>query len=573
MVVVTTLSQLAQRVQCLRSYPMVRLRQQATTFHSKYLENPAIPCTATLSSSKMDDLLDSVLSSKHHGSSDNHHPCRNENTDSVLAAVSNDTDVSITTTTTSPGWRMIDWKALADDYYDNNNNNDGHDASLSSSSSSRCFPPASPVESVLIRDRMVYIKRDDLLRLPVSQLSGNKARKMFGLHIMTTGGTDASQPGMKQRQAPPPPPPFPQCIVSHGGPQSNAMLALAAMVHFQNLQEQEQTGTELSDAEKKRFVYYTKRLPRFLRNQPNGNLFRALSLGMELRQVSNDQYQQLFGGTSGGRQSPPPSLEPPVPNDSVWVPQGGASAMALLGTRVLAHEIVHFWSERQARMAGKQQTGCLLPQPLSVVLPGGTCSTALCLHRAIQDLLAVSSAKNNGIALDIQVVVVPCVGDQMYARQQMLALNEAIGGPVGDIPAILGPSPMNAVTGRSVPKPVAGYFRFGEPDLSIMETYREMEEEHQIPLDLLYGAPAWTILFRHWKSPSSTVAAAEANNMGMKSFDPASPITDRQIMYVHSGGLEGINSQLLRYKHKQLLDIDEIQLPGRRGDMTHDQKV
>ena len=143
----------------------------------------------------------------------------------------------------------------------------------------------------------------------------------------------------------------------------------------------------------------------------------------------------------------------------------------------------------------------------------------------------------------------------------------------GDIPAILGPSPMNAVTGRSVPKPVAGYFRFGEPDLSIMETYREMEEEHQIPLDLLYGAPAWTILFRHWKSPSSTVAAAEANNMGMKSFDPASPITDRQIMYVHSGGLEGINSQLLRYKHKQLLDIDEIQLPGRRGDMTHDQKV
>jgi hypothetical protein len=34
-------------------------------------------------------------------------------------------------------------------------------------------------------------------------------------------------------------------------------------------------------------------------------------------------------------------------------------------------------------------------------------------------------------------------------------------------------------------------------------------------------------------------------------------------MYVHSGGLEGINSQLLRYKYEGMVEIEDVQLPGK----------
>jgi 1-aminocyclopropane-1-carboxylate deaminase len=154
----------------------------------------------------------------------------------------------------------------------------------------------SPVDVIMVRDRLVYLKRDDQLRLPGSQVSGNKARKMLALNELTKED-------------------FPTCLVSYGGPQSNAMLALAAIVRFQN----EKSGLGTGDPDRKRFVYYAKKLPRFLRNQPNGNLFRALSLGMELVEVSAEEYNDLFGGDWGGQSEAPKSLQAPVPRDSVWV--------------------------------------------------------------------------------------------------------------------------------------------------------------------------------------------------------------------------------------------------------------
>ena len=98
-------------------------------------------------------------------------------------------------------------------------------------------------------------------------------------------------------------PVFPSVVVSYGGPQSNAMLALAATVHWK----------------KKRFVYYTKKLPRWLRKTPSGNFLRALSLGMELREVEYGEYSDLFGGVDGGSSVPPSGLEPPIFGDSLWV--------------------------------------------------------------------------------------------------------------------------------------------------------------------------------------------------------------------------------------------------------------
>jgi hypothetical protein len=175
------------------------------------------------------------------------------------------------------GWRSIDWKAQK-------------------SNIKQPVISPSPVDVVMVRDRLVYLKRDDQLRLPGSQISGNKARKMLALNDLAKED-------------------FPTCLVSYGGPQSNAMLALAAIVRFQN----EKAGLGTDDPDRKRFVYYAKKLPRFLRNQPNGNLYRALALGMELVEVSAEEYKDLFGGDWGGQSEAPKSLQAPVPSDSVWV--------------------------------------------------------------------------------------------------------------------------------------------------------------------------------------------------------------------------------------------------------------
>jgi 1-aminocyclopropane-1-carboxylate deaminase len=370
----------------------------------------------------------------------------------------------------------------------------------------------SRVDTALVRDRVVYIKRDDQLRLRGSHISGNKARKMLALNALA-------------------PTEFPDCVVSYGGPQSNAMVALAAVVRYMN----DQLATENEEATRKRLVYYTKKLPRFLRNQPSGNLFRAQTLGMELVELSSSEYGQLFGGDSGGQQEAPPTLNAPVPGSSLWVPQGAFSSMAIAGAKHLAQEIYSFWSEK-----GGSTTSLL------VFVPGGTCSTALLLHRAIKEL---TRNRNNPQNLCIEVVVIPCVGDEGYARRQMMSLNTALGvESTDDLPIILPPAPTHPSYVRKTSSAASDkYFQFGEPDARILETLRRMDDEHEIPLDLLYNAPSWTIMFRHWRTTFET--------------DPR--FANKAILYVHSGGLDGINSQLLRYKYKGLVDIDDVQLPGR----------
>lgn len=390
----------------------------------------------------------------------------------------------------------------------------------------------SPVERLLVRDRLVYVKRDDLLHLADSNVSGNKARKFLSLNELAAEN-------------------FPDVVVSYGGPQSNAMLALAAIVHSKNMDNR--------IAKKKRFVYYTKKLPRYLRQQPSGNFLRAKSLGMELVELPHWKYDELFGGESGGSATPPPELEPPTlaidgdveaasissPLSCLWVPQGGACGVACSGARVQAEEIVEFW----------HQSGKGLP--LAVCLPGGTCTTALLLHREMKEILH-TRRQNHEVPLDIQVVVIPCVGGDEYAHRQMSSLDMALGGDGKDLPVILRPiqpqakgqnykGKRNGNSSKPTDRKPKGYYRFGNPDIDLLDTYNEMKE-YGILFDLLYGAPAWTILLQHWSDKTA-----------QSSHGDESPVAGRQIMYVHSGGLEGISSQMTRYKHKGLVDPNSIQ--------------
>eukprot|EP00953_Heterococcus_sp_UTEX-ZZ885_P018975 10601-Heterococcus_DN1.PRE.3 len=68
----------------------------------------------------------------------------------------------------------------------------------------------SPVETVTIRGRKILVKRDDKMRLAESGICGNKARKLYAMNAIPAAD-------------------FPELTVSHGGSQSNAMLALAAV--------------------------------------------------------------------------------------------------------------------------------------------------------------------------------------------------------------------------------------------------------------------------------------------------------------------------------------------------------
>jgi 1-aminocyclopropane-1-carboxylate deaminase/D-cysteine desulfhydrase-like pyridoxal-dependent ACC family enzyme len=212
--------------------------------------------------------------------------------------------------------------------------------------------------------------------------------------------------------------------------------------------------------------------------------------------------------------------------------------MAAAGAQVLAEEIMSFWSE--------QGSG----RPLSVCVPGGTCTTAALLHLEIKRL-----QKDLVKSMDIQVVVIPCVGGDAYARRQMMSLSLQVGGRADDspIPTVLAPAPDDYYMSAGQEGEKLGYFTFGEPEKSILENFQLMRDEHGLTLDLIYGAPSFVLLLRHWQAQRS----ADVN------FDPNNPIAGREIMYVHSGGVEGISSQLLRYKYKGLIAIEDIQLPGR----------
>lgn len=471
---------------------------------------------------------------RHHPPHQPHQHRRRRAASPSVVAASHASQITSPLSSLASEWTTIDWQSKTNEGTGDDSNTGSYDVATFSDLVPTPSPQQpSPVERLLVRDRLVYVKRDDLLRLTDSNVSGNKARKFLSLNELATDN-------------------FPDVVVSYGGPQSNAMLALAAIVHSKNVDE--------GIAKKKRFVYYTKKLPRYLRQQPSGNFLRAKSLGMELVELPHWKYDELFGGESGGSATPPPELEPPAsevdqnaeatgvsaPLSCLWVPQGGACGVACRGARVQAEEIVKFW----------HQSGKGLP--LAVCLPGGTCTTALLLHREMKEILH-RRRQNHEAPLDIQVAVIPCVGGDEYAQRQMSSLDMALGGDGKDLPEILKPTQPQMKrenykgkqtkhsSKRNDRKP-KGYYRFGNPDIDLLETYNEMKEDYGILFDLLYGAPAWTILLQHWSD--KTVQS---------SHDNESPVAGRQIMYVHSGGLEGISSQMTRYKHKGLVDPTSIQ--------------
>lgn len=203
--------------------------------------------------------------------------------------------------------------------------------------------PPSAVETFRFRGTIYYIKRDDTLD---TCLSGNKYRKLYTL--LQTPKTEYEQ------------------LISHGGVQSNAMVALACLCA--------QKGWE--------FHYYTKHCPPQQKVAPSGNLQRALALGMQLHECGKGYDEQLF------------LLRETRSKQSIFIPQGGADPQAEAGVQRLAEEIEAF-----RLLQGWDR--------FYVATPSGTGTTAYYLARHLPE---------------ITVLTTPLVGDEAYLKEQMLRL-------------------------------------------------------------------------------------------------------------------------------------------------------
>ncbi|MBU1657913.1 1-aminocyclopropane-1-carboxylate deaminase [bacterium] len=249
----------------------------------------------------------------------------------------------------------------------------------------------SPISEINLDGRIFYVKRDDLID---PFLAGNKYRKLYAL-LQTSNNTYNR-------------------IISYGGTQSNAMLAIAAMCKSK--------GWE--------FIYYTKKLSIFLKEQKDGNYFHALCLGMQHVEIEEKNYKGFIS-----------SLRFNLNEKSYIIDQGGADKSAQEGLQVLAKEI------KESTLKIK-----------SLATPSGTGTTALYLALALPEY---------------KVYTTPCVGDVGYLREQMGALH-----PIPKNLIILNPSKK---------------YHFAKPYSEFLEIYKKLLAGG-IEFDLLYAPGMWKSL-------------------------------------------------------------------------------
>jgi len=205
----------------------------------------------------------------------------------------------------------------------------------------------SPLSKIILDGRVFFVKRDDLID---PYLAGNKYRKLY---------TFLQTPKEKFHT-----------ILSYGGTQSNAMLAIAAMCH--------QKGWH--------FTYYTKPLSRKQKESPCGNYKHSLELGMEHIEIGQELYRDFIASLAV------------VQNEGTFlIEQGGAVKEAALGLEVLAEEL------------REQLKNDEFKSVKAVATPSGTGTTAFFLAVALPEF---------------KIYTTPCVGDVEYLKKQMRSFGE-----------------------------------------------------------------------------------------------------------------------------------------------------
>lgn len=151
----------------------------------------------------------------------------------------------------------------------------------------------SPIQTISLRNKVFFIKRDDLLD---KEFSGNKARKFY--YYLKHDFKDIKK------------------IVSHGSNQSNAMYSMSVLAKLK--------GWE--------FDYYVDHIPSFLKSNPSGNYKYALQNGMNIIEGKEPDIMSLISDSS-----------------IVYVSEGGADKEAKYGIKILADEILSWAKEKNIK--------------------------------------------------------------------------------------------------------------------------------------------------------------------------------------------------------------------------------
>ena len=200
------------------------------------------------------------------------------------------------------------------------------------------FNTPTTVERYSFRGIDFLLKRDDLISF---DFSGNKARKIDYLNQN-----------------------FPKdikTIVSYGSIQSNAMYSLAKFASLKEIN----------------FRYYANHIPKLLKDNPTGNLKKALECGMQLIQG----YDNIKTNSN-----------------ELFIKEGVAVKEAYYGISKLADELIEQLDKKEYQ----------------IFLPSGTGTTALFLSKALKE----KKADN------LKVYTTACVGGGDYLKEQFKELEE-----------------------------------------------------------------------------------------------------------------------------------------------------
>ncbi|WP_024790570.1 MULTISPECIES: 1-aminocyclopropane-1-carboxylate deaminase [unclassified Lebetimonas] len=230
-------------------------------------------------------------------------------------------------------------------------------------------------------------------------------------------------------------------VISFGSNQSNAFASLSRLCKIK--------GWE--------FIYFTNHIPAYLKQNPEGNYLESLKNDAKIIEINlrGDALREYVLNLKD--------------KNTLIIEEGGRIRESEEGIKILADEINEYAKKNN----------------LKVFLPSGTGTTAYFL------------AKH----LDVEVLTLPCVGDEKYLKKQFCML----GG--GKIPTILSPRKK---------------YHFGKLYKNLFEIWNELKNAG-IEFDLLYDPIGW-----------ESVEYYNLNN----------------ILYIHQGGLKGNISMLSRYKRK-----------------------
>jgi 1-aminocyclopropane-1-carboxylate deaminase/D-cysteine desulfhydrase-like pyridoxal-dependent ACC family enzyme len=198
------------------------------------------------------------------------------------------------------------------------------------------------ISSIIIDNREFLVKRDDLID---PYLAGNKYRKLYTLLQTPKDKLDT--------------------IISYGGTQSNAMLAISAICKTKGW----------------KFIYYTKPISNVIKNEKNGNFFHSIKLGMNHIEIDLDNYKTFIN-----------TLRFNLSSKTFIIDQGGATKNAFEGVDVLANEIKNADLDIDA-----------------IATPSGTGTTALYLALTLPNY---------------KIYTTPSIGDKDYLLEQMGALED-----------------------------------------------------------------------------------------------------------------------------------------------------